>query len=101
MKMVRCESSQSPQRRIRIELVPEPAIASPTHPLPQSVCRRYATHPAELSEDKAGFGTVTLETFIEALHGASETDHAAALLGRYVDWSLIDEEIEANFPPRR
>lgn len=23
---------------------------------------------------------------------------AAAIFGRYVDWSLIDDEIEANFP---
>jgi hypothetical protein len=63
----------------------------------QSACRRYAAHLTP-SEGKAGFGTITLEAFIEALHGVGETNHAAALFGRYTDWSLIDEEIEANFP---
>jgi hypothetical protein len=64
----------------------------------QSACRRYAAHLAVPVEGKAGFGTVTLEAFIDALHAAGETTHAGALYGRYCDWSLIDEEIEANFP---
>jgi hypothetical protein len=45
----------------------------------------------------ATFGTITLEAFIDALQGAGETDHAAALFSRYVDWSLIDDEMEASF----
>ena len=38
---------------------------------------------------------------IVAFHATGATDHAAALFGRYVDWSLIDDEIEANFPTVR
>lgn len=64
----------------------------------QSACRRYAAQLAAPADGKAGFGIVTLEAFIETLRGSGETDHAAALFRRYADWSLIDEEIEANFP---
>lgn len=74
-------------------------VVAPSLNLPvQDACRRYAAQLAEPAEGRAGFGVVSLEAFIDALREHGDADYANALFRRYCDWSLVDDEFEANFP---
>lgn len=76
-------------------------VIAPELNLPvQDACRRYSAHLAPPAEQRAGFSTVTLEAFIAALREHGDAGYADALFRRYCDWSLIDDEIEANFPAK-
>lgn len=43
---------------------------------------------------------MTLEAFVAALREQVDADSANALFRRSCDWSLVDDEIEANFPAK-
>lgn len=76
-------------------------VIAPELNLPvQDACRRYAEHLTPPGDQRAGFSTVTLEAFIAALREHGDQSYADALFRRYCDWSLIDDEIEANFPAK-
>ncbi|WP_426265140.1 PGN_0703 family putative restriction endonuclease [Sphingomonas sp. PWP1-2] len=76
-------------------------VIAPELNLPaQDACRRYASHLVTPTDQQAGFATVMLEGFIAALGEHGDAGYADALFRRYCDWSLVDDEIEANFPAK-
>jgi hypothetical protein len=77
-------------------IVVAPAFNQPV----QDACNRYAANLTPPGEGQAGFAMVTLESFIAALGEQGDEAYAASLYRRYCDWSLIDDEIEANFAMR-
>lgn len=76
-------------------------VIAPELNLPvQDACRRYAGNLVPPVDGQAGFSAVTLERFIAALREHGDASYADGLFRRYCDWSLVDDEIEANFPAK-
>lgn len=63
----------------------------------QAGVAEYQSHLAEPAEDKVRFVNLTLDDVVESIR-ESAPDHAAALHRRYLDFWLVDGEIELNEP---
>ncbi|MDB5583365.1 MAG: hypothetical protein JWR80_8541 [Bradyrhizobium sp.] len=63
-------------------------------------CNRYAAHLVSPAKRQAGFAVWTLEALVNALREHGDAGYADGLFRRYCDWSLVDDEIEANFPAK-
>lgn len=62
----------------------------------QKAITRYAGYLAEPTDDQVTFAGLTVEDVVEAFRDSSEERYAAAFEARYLDWSAIDQVIEAG-----
>jgi hypothetical protein len=67
------------------------------HPA-QNAAVAYAEHLREPGEGRITFQNVTLEKIVDAFREAGQAEHAAALHRRYLDFWLVDGELELNAP---
>ena len=76
-------------------------VIAPELNLPvQNACACYREHLVAPTEQQAGLETWTLERFVAALREHGDPAYADSLFRRYLDWSLIGDEIEASFPAK-